>query len=136
MKGNPIGKIILYIFLKYTLLYLLLMVIWDNGALIKYGTINDLKGWFSYLCIYYLVPTFSLILLSWLLYFSLTMNSLSALIVLFSIYILADYLMFVYLVGNSFIHIHGFYSILIGTTLFLAMFHKRISKLYKGKNIQ
>ena len=123
-------NIVLYIFLKYLVFYVLMMFKNNNYMLIR---INELKtggDWFYYLWIFLFLPIVRTILFSAPIYFSFKLKKFFLFPLLIGAVFLAEYFLYTQLASTTDL-MNGVYLEIIGVLLFFLFFYRDIVLVYK-----
>jgi hypothetical protein len=122
-------SILLYIFLKYLLFYILLMVKSDDFKLIKVADLKSGQDWFYYLWIILFMPIIAMIVFSGPLYFAFKMKKLIYFILLIGIVLIAEYFLYTYFSSQNNL-MNGIYLEIIGIFVFIFLFYRDIKQIF------
>jgi hypothetical protein len=125
MFKNSFKNIILYIFVKYLIFYVVLMFKNNNYMLIRIDELKTGGDWFYYLWIFLYLPIVSTILFSVPIYFSFKLKKNLLFTLLIGAVFIAEYFLYTYLASTT-DRMNGVYLEIIGILIFLLFFYRHI----------
>jgi len=131
MFKNSFKNIMLYIFVKYLIFYVVLMFKNNNYMLIRIDELKTGGDWFYYLWIFLYLPIVSTILFSVPIYFSFKLKKILLFTLLLGAVFVAEYFLYTYLASTT-DRMNGIYLEIIGILIFLLFFYRHIV-LISGK---
>jgi hypothetical protein len=119
-------NILFYIFLKYFVFYIFLMIRNGDYTLINLNRSKNFDNWFYYLWMFLSLPVIVSILFSAVIFYSFKIkSSLVFGLVICSIFI-AEYFLYTYLASQADL-MNGFYNAIISLIIYLLFFFKKIA---------
>jgi hypothetical protein len=125
MFKNSFKNIMLYIFVKYLIFYVVLMFKNNNYMLIRIDELKTGGDWFYYLWIFLYLPIVSTILFSVPIYFSFKLKKNLLFTLLIGAVFIAEYFLYTYLASTT-DRMNGVYLEIIGILIFLLFFYRHI----------
>ncbi len=124
------SNILLYILVKYFVLYGVLMIKGSNTKLLEIGSIKNGEDLFYYLWVILFLPIVCMIIFSAPLYFTLKVKGLIKFISLITLIFIAEFFLYTYLASQA-DYINGIINAVIGLLLLFIFFYKSIIALTK-----
>lgn len=124
-KGSFLN-IVLYIYIKYLLFYVLMMFNNDNYALISFYALKTFQDVFYYLFIFLVLPTLFTIFFSIPIQQIVKLKNKYVFGVLMAVIFSLEYFAYTYL-ASQLDYSNGIYLIIISVAVFVAMFYKTIA---------
>ncbi len=126
-------NVVLYIFIKYFIIFLLFMIKDNSFKLLELNNIRNGRDLFYYLWIVLFFPVIDVILFSVPLYYCLrTKNKIYFTVSLLAIFSI-EYLMNIYFTSQKLFDINVFLKVIIGLILFFIFFYKNMFNKFKLK---
>ena len=117
---------LLYIFVKYLLLYVFLMFKSKDYSLLNLANLKNVQDWFYYLWLILFMPIVSMILFSWAIYFTFKVKNRAYFVILLSLIFIAEYFVYVFFTSNKHIDVNGVINTIIGLILLILLFFKDV----------
>lgn len=125
-------NIVIYIFIKYLIIFLLFMIKENSFKLLELNNIRNGEDLFYYLWIVLFFPIVDIILFSVPLYYCLkTKNKIYFVLSLLTIFSI-EYLMNVYFTSQKVFDVDVFLKVIIGLILFFIFFYRSIFNTFKS----
>ncbi len=134
MKKPKITSIVFYLFIRYIIFFIFLMIKDNNAKLIDFDSLESAEDWFYHLWIALFLPIVSVILFSIPLYLAFkTKKAIKFFLIVIGI-LIVDYFMYVFFTSNKHIDLNGIYNAIISSILLAIFFRKSIVSLVKANN--
>lgn len=134
MLKSKFSNVVIYVFIKYFIVFLLFMIKDNNLKLLKLNNIRNGEDLFYYLWIVLFFPIIDIILFSIPLYYSFKIKNkvyfVLSLLIIFGV----EYLMNVYFSSQKIFDIDVFIKVIIGIIVFLIFFYRVIFYKFKENN--
>lgn len=131
MLKSKFLNLVIYIFIKYLIIFLLFMVKNNNFKLLELNNIRNGQDLFYYLWIILFFPIIDVILFSVPLYYSLkTKNKVYFVLSLLTVFSI-EYLMSVYFTSQKIFDIDVLVKVIIGVIVFLIFFYRNIFNKFR-----
>ncbi len=131
MKQSKFISIIFYLFIKYIIFFIFLMIKDNNTKLLRFDSLENTGDWFYHLWVILFLPVISVIIFSIPLYFAFKTNKVINFLLITVGVLLADYFIYVFFTSDKHIDLNGVYNMLISTLLLFIFFQKSIILLFK-----
>jgi hypothetical protein len=127
MPNPKFIKILIYILVKYIVVYVVFMITTNNYAMLELGNLKTAEDVFLYLWLLLFLPIVSIALFSLPYYFSFKIrNSLLFFFSIISILVL-EYFFYVYFNSQKHIDKNGLTLVVVSIVVFYLFFHKHIN---------
>ncbi len=130
MLSPRIPNILLFWIVKYVAFYVFMMFKSNNYFLIKVNDIKNGSDLFYYLWLFLFLPVVSMIILSAPLYFSFKVKGLIYFLLIISVVLVAEYLIYTWSASQANL-MNGVYNGIISILFLLLFFHRHIVGLYQ-----
>lgn len=129
---NPSFKnILLYVVLKYIIVYIIFMIATNNFKLLKVGSIRNVEDLFYYLWMILFIPIVNMLLFTAPLFLSFRVKRITYFIILVGLISGLQYLTYVYFTSQRHIDAKGIIIEIIGLILLYTLFFKKIKSFTK-----
>ena len=118
-------NVLLFIFAKYLVFYILLMFKNNDYSLIQIGNLKNAQDVFYYFWIFLFLPVTNIILFSVPIYFILRVKRIAYFILLLVVVLVAEYFFYTYFASQTNL-MNGVYNGIIGLLLLYLFFFKHI----------
>ncbi|MBC6492286.1 hypothetical protein BC349_14590 [Flavihumibacter stibioxidans] len=123
-------NILLYLLLKYMLVYAIFMLVTNNFKMLQIQNIKNGSDLFYYLWIISLIPVINMILFSAPLFLAFKAKRRIYFLVLVGLVIVAEYFVYVYFTSQKHIDVRGVAIELIGLVVFYLCFFRSINLIF------
>lgn len=127
MLKPSFANILLYLLIKYIVVYVVFMFATNNFKMLQISNIKDASDLFYYLWIILFIPIVNMVLFSGPLFLSFRVKHRIYFFVLLGLIIMAEYFVYVYFTSQKHIDIRGVYIELISLAVFYLCFFRTIN---------
>lgn len=134
MLRPSFANIVLYIFVKYLIVYAVFMVATKNFKLLEIGKIKNGEDLFYYLWIILFIPIVNILLISVPLFLSFKVKNKIYFLSLIVIIFLVEYFVYVYFTSQKYFDVKGIIIEIISCVIFYLFFYRKINTLFSSNS--
>lgn len=127
MLKPSFGNILVYLFLKYIVIYGIFMVKTHNYKLLEISNIKNGEDLFYYLWIILFIPIVDMLFFSVPFYFSFKVKKGISFFILIGLILVLEYFVYVYFTSQKYIDMNGVYIELISLVVLYLFFFRKIN---------